>query len=389
MSMDRTETDMLAALERLSATMDRLASSRPPSAPTSAATEAGRTVRPESRPSDLSEAHWNRIAETFGNVSAKALAATLGRGRMDSTVGGGRPATRLGRAASWIGQTRPVRAVRSIAGRVRGTKAGRTATRAVGWVGGSLAGRTVGRMVGSLGGPAGAILGGLVGGGVGAAVGSRASGGPFAAGGRGGLAGGATGAAVGGLLGGVPGAVGGGLAGAAIGGAASGAAKALGEFVHETEEASRQLMTVNRSLAQFSGQMAVVAVREQVREISRERERGDRLAYSANRLMESDQRRKDNVKELEILGQRIDNWVTSIKNDIASGITAPLNEIAGVVNQMLGDEKAENVLGAKMLDLKGEKNFDQLAAEDRLKAQRQREAIDAIVHWRRPPNRGG
>ena len=179
------------------------------------------------------------------------------------------------------------------------------------------------------------------------------------------MAGGATGAIVGGILGGKAGAIGGGIGGAALGTASAAAMKAVAEFSEKTKEASAQLTAYNRSLAQFSALMAANKAREELREMGRERYRGDRLAASAEFLSKSEQTRKDNAVETEILGSKIEGYVTGAANYIVAGLSAPLNEIAGLLNDATGDNRVKMALGAAIADAAGAAKAEEVAAKDR------------------------
>lgn len=188
-------------------------------------------------------------------------------------------------------------AVRKLARSVRGYgRVGRVASRGI---------MAVGRMTGTMGGVAAR-----------AGVGAAAS----AAGGLGG----AGAAAAGGTA-------------AAFGSAASVAAApaaaivaagvALKGFHDVVDSATDSVMNYNRTLGQFSGLMSVVMSESEARERFRQRDKGDRLAQSAQYLADSENKRKDATKNIEVLVGRIENYVYGGLNNIVAYLTGPLDSM--------------------------------------------------------------
>jgi hypothetical protein len=120
----------------------------------------------------------------------------------------------------------------------------------------------------------------------------------------------------------------------------------LGDFTKQAEEASKQLIAVNRSLDQFSGLMGMVSGETDAKNAIRSREKGDRLAASAGFLSRSDQFRQDQTKESDVFWQRIENYAAGAKNYIAGIANWPFNKLYGLVNRAVeGQEAKVNPLG--------------------------------------------
>lgn len=186
-------------------------------------------------------------------------------------------------------------------------KVGRGASRSVLWLG---------RMTGTLGGVAARAAGG-------AALGSGAS---------------ATGAAGAGV------AAGGALAGAAGAVAApfaviAAAGVALKGFHDAVDGATDSMMNYNRTLGQFSGLMSMVMQVSESQDRFRQREKGDRLAQSAMYLADSENYRKNNTKDMEIVLGRIENYLYGGLNDALGALLKPLNDIAKEILKRLGIEE--------------------------------------------------
>jgi hypothetical protein len=150
---------------------------------------------------------------------------------------------------------------------------------------------------------------------------------------------GATGAA-GGVAGGMAGGV------AAIAGplaAVVSAGFALKGFHDTVADSSRQLLEWNKSFAQFSGLMGVLAMELDARDARRNMGVGDQLAESARFLGETDQMRKDNTKDLKVLFGNLENILGGAANLVITAIVGPLNIIAKGINLFVGDRSPEIV----------------------------------------------
>ena len=345
--MNDLEAKLVAALDRLGSVLGRIESARPRRDPAAgieldadkvAAKAAGGTT------AGGADAEWQRIGEIIGAANAKILAGYLDRAKGAASGVGGRVG-RFGRmaggmlAGSLVGRTAK-RAASSRVGRVAG-RVGRAGASAVAWVAASKAGRTVGRAGRAV---IPSALAGVAGYYAGSKVASKATGGD--AGSNKARGAGLAGAVIGGVVAGPLGAAVGGAAGGAVGTAADGAAKKLGDFTKQAEEASKQLIAVNRSLDQFSGLMGMVSGETDAKNAIRSREKGDRLAASAGFLSRSDQFRQDQTKESDVFWQRIENYAAGAKNYIAGIANWPFNKLYGLVNRAVeGQEAKVNPLG--------------------------------------------
>lgn len=159
--------------------------------------------------------------------------------------------------------------------------------------------------------------------------------------GAGGVAGGAAGMAVAGPL------------GAPIGSALGrGAAKALGTvllpadaILNATEKLrdwSKHLQNANMQFAEFSGTMAGVQARMEVREMMLSKERGDRRADSAEYLAEAQNTLDKRLAPLEDAGAKLKNFATGGLTNIAGYLAKPLEYIGDKLNDGL-DKVAEKL----------------------------------------------
>ena len=373
------QPDLKAAVERLAEVVERMRSSASNDAagPTRDAAGQPSPVRSgTARPGEGDgEGRWNAVGETIARSIARVLTEHLDKLRTNAPAkeqrgtGGGtvpasasaKPPGRLRRLGNWMVGNRVGRAVRTAGHKVGGSKVGRTAKKVGGVVAGSMAGRAIGAAVGSVvpgvGTMIGGIAGGLIGGRVGASAGGTGKGLGFGA-----TTDGATGALVGGALGGLPGAVGGGVLGAAAGGAAG----ALTGFAKNAEETSKRLQEMNRRMGSFSGLMNQIETEAEARDRFRSREIGDRLSSSAKFAMEADQARKNNTKETELLGARIENNLGAIRNYAAVIVNWPINKIARLLNRLFPGDDAESTT----LFESAQKLAKELDEEDRIARER-------------------
>lgn len=155
----------------------------------------------------------------------------------------------------------------------------------------------------------------------------------------------------------------GGAAGAAAGGVAAGVGIAVAayEFVKATKEAADELIKVNGELSKFSANMGLVYGQREIREILREKARGDALAGSAGLLVEQEQRFKDASLPWETAFGELKNayygGFYKALSDILSGINKTLvvaedirdsmaadsdkNSFSGMINRVADDAKAK------------------------------------------------
>ncbi len=133
-------------------------------------------------------------------------------------------------------------------------------------------------------------------------------------------------------------------------GMVAGAAVGLKLFHDAVVRATDRLVEMNRHYAEVSASMAAVFAGRDVKEIMRDQEKGNRLSSSAQGLVDSEQRRKDGTKELEILADRVANGALSIANDLLAGLLLPLNLISQGIN-LLVDAIPDNPLKSTPADL--------------------------------------
>ncbi|QEL20442.1 hypothetical protein [Limnoglobus roseus] len=385
-----TDPKLAAALDRLTATVERINTGRNgESSENDTQGIKGETVE-----------RWGRVGELIGAASARIISEALSRiqtaqtGEVKGSQAGpqtsavskpGRMAraadafrkTRVGRwamgkATRWANNSRVGKAaggtIRSFLTKTGvGRKAGEWATTQATRYGGKAAGEVVGQFVGraagtAAGAEAGAAvgsvvpgLGTLIGAVVGAALSKAMSGGP----------------AEGGKPGGAPVRSPGGFAGNATDLLMS-AAEKLGKFKEETEESSRKLTEMNRSFAQFSGLMARVSAIQDASEGIRSREKGDRLAASAEFLMESQQKKKDSEKESEIFWGRMDNYVAGLKNDLIAYINVPLNKMYLLLNRAVEGQETGKI---NNIGEAGRKLVEEIEKEE-AEAQKRRDELE-------------
>lgn len=114
-----------------------------------------------------------------------------------------------------------------------------------------------------------------------------------------------------------------------------GAASALGAFKKAVESATDGAIAAARKYAEVSASMASVMAQRDVRELMRDREKGDRISSSARTLTNAEQDRKDNTKEIGILGERMWNYALAGGNKLVDALMTPLNEISKQINDLI------------------------------------------------------
>lgn len=124
----------------------------------------------------------------------------------------------------------------------------------------------------------------------------------------------------------------------------SGSGKALAELAEKAISAAQALNKLEgeqqrymQSLARFSANMAQIEAERNIQEIFREREKGDRLSSSARSLVESEQRAKDQTKELDILWNNVKNNVGTAWNDFKTGFAREMNRVVKPLNEIMGN----------------------------------------------------
>lgn len=169
------------------------------------------------------------------------------------------------------------------------------------------------------------------------AGGAVANAGGTAAGGVGAAAGGAeaAGTAVGGLA-------------AAVGTVTTGfgaVVAAATVVVHGLNQLSQSAIVANESFRDVSPAMAQIFAERDVRRTVRDVEKGESLAESARALVEAEQKKEDNTKDIEVLLGTVQNEVAASWEAFKAEIFKPLNAIAKAVNEMLnfGQGKKDNI----------------------------------------------
>lgn len=133
-------------------------------------------------------------------------------------------------------------------------------------------------------------------------------------------------------------------AGAAMGGLAAAAGPvgaAFAAIVAKSSQLSRQLnelsqsaIVANESFRDVSPAMAQIFAQRDVSRTFRDVEKGDALAQSASALVEAEQRKEDNTKDIEILLGSIQNEVGAAWEGFKGELFKPLNAMAKSLNDI-------------------------------------------------------
>lgn len=120
---------------------------------------------------------------------------------------------------------------------------------------------------------------------------------------------------------------------------------ALKLFHDAINRATDAAVQAARKYAEVSGSMAVAVAQRDIRELKRDMEKGNRLSGSAQGMMEAEQFRKDNTKEIEILGDRVWNGILEVSNTVLGTVMAPFNAMAEGINTLIDsvDELAKDL----------------------------------------------
>lgn len=110
---------------------------------------------------------------------------------------------------------------------------------------------------------------------------------------------------------------------------------ALYMFKKAVEHATDAAVEAARRYAQVSPSQGAAVAERDVREMLREREKGERTSGTMRMVLESEQYRKDQQVEYQVLGENIKNLFTSAGNEILGGILEPINDIIGIGNKIL------------------------------------------------------
>jgi hypothetical protein len=135
-------------------------------------------------------------------------------------------------------------------------------------------------------------------------------------------------------------------------------AAAVWKAIDSVKAMTEEQVNYAKHLSQASGMMAAVVANRDVKEMMRDMEKGNRLSGSMNELFDAEQERKDNTKDIEILGEKIKNGLLTFSNNVISGLAKPFNELAAAINKKLGDEEEKP-------DLTSSEWAEQMLAETR------------------------
>ncbi len=123
------------------------------------------------------------------------------------------------------------------------------------------------------------------------------------------------------------------------------AVQSIVKFHREMDKATETMIRHNVTLGEFSAAMQNVAGERDMQNAMRSKEIGDKLAPSAQYLMESEQYRRENSKELTILSQTISNSMQGFTNRLAGFLELPFEMIAAWINKQMGaDGNDENAM---------------------------------------------
>lgn len=128
----------------------------------------------------------------------------------------------------------------------------------------------------------------------------------------------------------------------------------LAESVEKLRKWSDQLHESNMRFSEFSGGMAGVAARQEVRDIMLSKERGDQRAGSAEKLAQSRNRLERAVTPMEDLWASGKNIIASIKDDAVASILEGLVPGVKGLNELLDEWINGNKENAPAQDILGE-----------------------------------
>jgi hypothetical protein len=120
-----------------------------------------------------------------------------------------------------------------------------------------------------------------------------------------------------------------GPAGLAVAGVVA-AGYACWKFKEAMDESTRSTIANYKELSKNSGAMAQVMANRDVRELLREREKGDRLAGVAGALTDAEQHRADASKELEIAWEEFKAGYLTVWNEAIAQILTAVNKLANL-----------------------------------------------------------
>lgn len=112
-------------------------------------------------------------------------------------------------------------------------------------------------------------------------------------------------------------------------------ASVIDQFRKALIRATEAAVNAARKYAEVSGSMAVAVAQRDIREMIREMEKGNRVASSADTMMGAEQFRKDQHKEIDILGDRVQNYLVAAGNAVAGTLLIPLEVMATGFNELL------------------------------------------------------